>query len=75
MRMNDTIIKSIDNITGIPCQSSKLPLSKKMQILNKHINLSKYDILGFVDRSSDVVLRPRYYNVRNSLGQFARIED
>lgn len=71
--MNNTIIKSITDITGKTSHPSNLPLSKKMKMLNKHINTSKYDILGFLDRTNDVVLRPRYYNVRNELGQFAAI--
>jgi hypothetical protein len=71
--MNDTIIKSITDITGNATTGANLPISKKLKMLNNHINLSKYDILGFLDRSNDVVLRPRYYNVRNELGQFAQI--
>jgi hypothetical protein len=71
--MNNTVIKSIEAITGKNKFSSKTPLNRKLKALGKHINPSKYEILGFVDRSNDVVLRPRYYNVRNTLGQFAAI--
>ena len=70
----NTIIKSISTITGKQTVSSNLPLRKKLKMLDKHVNLSKYDILGFVDRSNDVILRPRYYNVRNELGQFAAVQ-
>jgi hypothetical protein len=69
----NTVIKSISDITGKNTIASNLPLRKKLGMLKNHINTTKYDILGFVDRSNDVVLRPRYHNVRNELGQFAAI--
>lgn len=70
----NTLIKSIGSITGKTTIPSTLSLRKKLSMLENHINLTKYDILGFVDRTNDVVLRPRYHNVRNEYGQFARIE-
>lgn len=73
--MNTTLIKPIGSITGKTNINSGLTQAKKFKMLAKHLNPSKYEIVGFVDRTNDVVLRPRYYNVRNSLGQFARIED
>ena len=71
--MNTTLIKPITEITGRTNVTSSLTLERKLKIVSKHLNPSKYEILGFVDRTNDVVLRPRYYNVRNSLGQFAAI--
>jgi hypothetical protein len=50
-----------------------LPLTRKTKLVARHLNPSKYEILGFVDRTNDVILRPRYYNVRNRLGQFAAV--
>ena len=72
--MNTTLIKPIVSITGKPNVSSGLTQAKKLKMIAKHINPSKYEFIGFVDRTNDVVLRPRYHNVRNTLGQFARIE-
>ncbi len=72
--MNTTLIKPIECITGKTNISSGLTQAKKRRLLARHIDPSKYEVLGFVDRTNDVVLRPRYYNVRNSLGQFAAIE-
>lgn len=74
MAMN-TLIKSLEEITGRNYVSPGLPQSKKQKLLARHINPTKYDFLGFVDRTNEVVLRPRYHNVRNSLGQFATIEE
>jgi hypothetical protein len=70
--MNTTLIKPIECITGRNTTSG-LTQTKKLKLVSKHLNPSKYEIVGFVDRTNDVVLRPRYYNVRNSLGQFAAV--
>ncbi len=72
--MNTTLIKPICEITGKTNVASTTPLDKKLRMVMKHVNTSKYEVLGFVDRTTDVILRPRYYNVRNKLGQFACIE-
>ncbi len=72
--MNTTLIKPISNITGKTNLGSGLTQAKKLKLIARHLNPSKYDIVGFVDRTNDVVLRPRYHNVRNCLGQFARVE-
>jgi len=71
----NTLIKSLEEIAGRNYVDPSLPQSKKQKLLSRHLNPTKYDFLGFVDRSNDVVLRPRYHNVRNSLGQFAAIEE
>ncbi len=73
--MMNTLIKSLEEITGRNYISPGLPQSKKQKLLARHINSTKYDVLGFVDRTNEVVLRPRYHNVRNSFGQFAAIEE
>jgi hypothetical protein len=70
----NTLIKPISNITGKTNLTSGLTQSKKLKLIAKHLNPTKYEIVGFLDRTNDVVLRPRYHNVRNSLGQFARVE-
>ena len=70
--MNTTLIKPIEYITGRTTVSG-LTQGRKLKLVSKHLNTSKYEVVGFVDRTNDVVLRPRYYNVRNSLGQFATI--
>ena len=71
----NTLTKSLEEITGSNYVTPGLPQSKKQKLLARHLNPTKYDFLGFVDRTNDVVLRPRYHNVRNSLGQFAAVEE
>ncbi len=51
------------------------PKSIKESIVNKYINPSKYEFVGFLDRSTSAILRPRFHNVRDSLGRFARVEE
>lgn len=72
--MNTTLIKPVSEITGRNPSKKASSLCAKTKMVMKHLNSSKYEVLGFVDRTNDVVLRPRYYNVRNKLGQFACIE-
>jgi hypothetical protein len=71
----NTLIKQLNQITGKNNIASGLPQSKKQKMIARYINPTKYDFVGFVDRTNEVVLRPRYYNVRNKLGQFAAIEE
>jgi hypothetical protein len=71
----NTYIKPIDQITGKTNLDSTLPLSKKIKMISRHLNPTKYEILGFLDRTNEAVLRPRYHNVRNSLGQFAAVAE
>lgn len=73
--MMNTLIKSIKEITGRDYVSPALPQSKKQKLVARYLNPTKYDFLGFVGRTNEAVLRPRYHNVRNSFGQFAPIEE
>ena len=72
--MNNTLIKPIGQITGKKNLVSGLTQTRKLKLIARHINPSKYEFVGFVDRTNDVILRPRYYNVRNKAGQFAAIQ-
>ena len=69
----NTVIKPIGQITGKTNVTSGLTQSKKIKMISRHLNTSKYEFVGFVDRTNEVVLRPRFHNVRNSLGQFAAV--
>jgi hypothetical protein len=71
----NTLIKPIEAITGKTNLNSGLTQAKKLKLISRYINPSKYEVVGFVDRTNDAILRPRYYNVRNSLGQFAAVEE
>ena len=71
----NTLVKTLEEITGRNYVSPGLPQTKKQKLLARHLNQTKYDFVGFVDRTNEVVLRPRFHNVRNSFGQFAAIEE
>ena len=45
----------------------------RMNAVTRRFSSSKYNILGFVNRSSQVVLQPRFYNVRDEKGRWAKI--
>lgn len=70
----NTCIKSIEQITGRKHIDSSLPATKKQKMISRYLDPSRYEFLGFVDRTNNAVLRPRYYNVRDNYGRFAAIE-
>jgi len=69
---NTVTTKNINEISRFYVDSDA-PRSIKETIINKYINPSKYEFVGFVDRSNTAILRPRYHNVRDSYGRFARV--
>lgn len=69
----NTVIKPIGTITGKTTINSGLTQTKKQKLIARHINPSKYEFIGFVDRTNDAILRPRYHNVRDSFGRFAAV--
>lgn len=71
---HNTCIKSLEEITGKTRISSNLPMKKKQKMVARYVDPSRYEFVGFVDRTTSVVLRPRYHNVRDGYGRFAAIE-
>jgi hypothetical protein len=72
----NTYIKPIEQITGKKTEmESGVSLTRKIKMISRHLNPTKYEFLGFLDRTNEAVLRPRYHNVRNSLGQFACVAE
>jgi len=45
----------------------------RMNAVVRRFPSNKYTVLGFVNRSSQVVLQPRFYNVRDDKGRWAKI--
>ena len=45
----------------------------RMNAVNRRFPSTKYTVLGFVNRSSQVVLQPRFYNVHDEKGRWAKI--
>jgi hypothetical protein len=72
--LTNTRIKPIETITGKNNVPSGLTLTKKIKMIARHINPSRYEFIGFVDRTNGVVLRERFYNVRDKQGRFAAVE-
>jgi hypothetical protein len=48
-------------------------VESRMNAVTRRFSSSKYTVLGFVNRSSQVVLQPRFYNVRDENGRWAKI--
>jgi hypothetical protein len=71
----NTVIKQIEQITGKTNLNSGLTQNRKQKMIARHLNPSKYEFVGFLDRTNQAILRPRYHNVRNSLGQFAAVTE
>jgi hypothetical protein len=65
----------IKNLTELTTRTTHSLLSKteKERIVTRNINPTKYNLLGFVDRTNDALLEARYYNVRDRRGRFARV--
>jgi hypothetical protein len=72
--LTHTRIKPIEAITGRKNVPSGLSVAKKTKMVQRKINPSRYEFLGFLDRSNSAVLRERFYNVRDEFGRFATVE-
>lgn len=70
----NTRIKPLEAITGKNNIPSGLSIAKKTKMVQRKINPSRYEFLGFLDRSNSAVLRERFYNVRDEFGRFAAVE-
>jgi hypothetical protein len=71
---NTVTTKDINEISRYYVDSD-VPKSIKEEIISKYINPSKYEFVGFVDRSNTAILRPRFHNVRDSYGRFAQVKE
>jgi len=49
------------------------PRSVKEAVVDAYLDETRYEFLGFVDRSNTAILRERFYNVRDNNGRFAKI--
>ena len=68
----NTCIKPLEAITGRR-RKAGLSAQAKEKLLDRHLNPSRYEFVGFVDRTNDAILRPRFYNVRDENGRFASV--
>lgn len=49
------------------------PKNVKSCIIENYLDTTRYEFLGFVDRSNTAVLRQRFHSVRDNNGRFAKI--
>jgi len=62
------IVRSLREIIG-----EAVPTRSKMEMLTlaaMGLNPSRYEVVDTVGRTSQILLRPRFHNVRNKQGQF-----
>jgi hypothetical protein len=51
------------------------PKNVKSCIVENYLDTTRYEFLGFVDRSNTAVLRQRFHSVRDNNGRFAKIRN
>ncbi len=62
------IVRSLQEIIG-----ESVPTRSKLEMLTLArlgLNPSRYEVLDTVGRTKNILLRPRFHNVRNKQGQF-----
>jgi hypothetical protein len=65
------VIKDIANYSAFV--NSTTDKTTKLRLVEQAINPTKYNVIGLVDRTNQVILETRFYNVRDKRGRFARI--
>jgi len=70
MSNSNITIKSLDEVApfGVPTTA---PKSIKQSIVANYLDQRKYEFVGFIDRTNDIVLRNRFHSVRDEFGRFA----
>ena len=48
-------------------------VEQRINAVRRRFSRSKYNVLGFLNRSSQVVLEPRFYNIHDQKGRWAKI--
>jgi hypothetical protein len=67
-RKSSIIVKNVNEITTLPkTRSQRVREAAVMEAINP----SRYQFLGFVEGTTNVRLKARFHNVRDSLGRFA----
>jgi hypothetical protein len=71
---NTTItLKNIGELAPDYTIPAGAPREVKQTVAERFVNQSRYNILGFLDRTNELVLEARYHNVRDARGRFARV--
>jgi hypothetical protein len=69
---NNITTRTISEIANFDVPTTA-PRNLKEHIVANYIDNSKYEFIGFVDRSNTALLRERFYNVRDTMGRFSRV--
>ncbi len=73
MNSNTNItVKSIEELTSFRLYVNT-PKYLKRLFVETFVDNTRYEFLGFVDRSNDVILREKFYNIRDDSGRFAPV--
>jgi hypothetical protein len=67
----NTIVREFNNRT-IGKKPASQRLAAAFASAERQINLSRFSVVGFNSQYSQVYLKPRFYNVRDSKGRFAK---
>lgn len=71
--MNTTLENAIVRVIDTPWKLNKTE-EEFQNTVRKTFNPSRYYVLGFMYKSSRVVLAPRFHNVRDPRGRWTRIK-
>lgn len=63
----NVIVRNIDTLRTPASYSSQ----DRMIEVENQVDATKYRVLGFINRTNQVVLEPLFHNVRDSRGRFA----
>ena len=73
---NTTItLKNIGDLAPDYTIPAGAPREVKQTVASRYVNTSRYNFLGFLDRTNELVLEARYHNVRDPKGRFARVRE
>jgi len=54
-------------------RNGSVSVEQRMNAIVRRFPSSKYNVLGFVNRTNQVILQPRFYNVRDEKGRWAKV--
>lgn len=75
MTYNNTTIKSLETIArNQVAVSPAATRATKEAVLEQYLNTSKFAFIGFIDRTTEVVLRQRFHNYRDAKGRFTTVK-
>jgi hypothetical protein len=66
MTNTKTIIRDFSDLKGF----KKLNRNGKLNLVEKAINTSRYEVVGFVNQSGKIKLKCRFHNRRDALGRW-----